>query len=326
MKIRKLIGTVGLMAGLTLGLAQSAWSQAYPSAPVRMIVAFGPGSGTDVIARYLADALSRRMNQSFVVENRVGASGNIGMSAGAKSNADGYTLVLGGLGVNAMNQFLFPAGTLGFDPEKDFETVILVAKLPFLLAVSPSFPANSFAELVAMAKAKPGSVNTAITTTTSRMVMEEINKYAGIQLFPVAYKAPATAIVDVIAGRVQVSIETAASLRPHVASGNLKPLALTSKTSSDVLPGVKAAAEQGLPNFEFVGWVSMYMPKGAPRAAINTINAEINKILALPETKKRFLELGMEAGSGSPQDMADFERSERNRWGPVIKAANLKAE
>lgn len=311
---------------VAMGTCNLALAQAYPAKPVQMIVAFGAGSGTDVVTRYLADILSKNLNQRFVVENRVGAAGNIGMAAGAKAPNDGYTLVMGGLGVNAMNQFLYPPGSLGFEPEKDFDSVILVARLPFAIAVPNSFPGNSLADLIATAKAKPNSVNAAITTTTSRMVFELFNSATGAQLFAIAYKAPAAAMSDVIAGRVTVAIETAASLRSHVNSGNLKALAITSRSGSDLMPGLKSVAEQGVPNFEFVGWVSMYMPRGAPRDAINLINAELNKILALPDTKKRFLELGMEPGSGSPQDMANFENSERKRWGPVIRAAGLKAE
>ena len=323
--VRTVSAVVAALAACTV-CAGVATAQTYPAQPVKIILGFGPGSGTDVIARYVGEALGKRMNQSFVVENRAGASGNIGLAYGAKQPADGYTLVLGGLGVNAMNQFLFPPGSMGFDPEKDLDPLILVAKLPFLIAVGAKNPANNLTDLINQARAKPGAVDAAITTTTSRMVMELLNRSANVQLFPVAYKTPATAIVDIIAGRVALALETAASLRPHVASNNLKPLALTSKASSDVMPGVKSAAEQGLKDFEFVGWVSMYMPHGSPRAALNAMNAELNRILALPETKKRFLELGMEAGSGSPQDMADFENSERKRWGPLIKAAGIKAD
>ena len=310
----------------TLAFSTTASAQAYPNRPVKMIVAFGPGSGTDIVARHLGEILARNLNQSFIIDNRAGAAGNIGLAAGAKSPADGYTLVFGGLGVNAINQFLFAPGSMGFDPEKDLDPVILISRNPFLITVSPSFNGSSLADLIAAAKAKPGSVNVAISSTTTRILYELMNRAAGIQLFPILYKTPASAIIDVVAGRVTVAVETAATLRPHVASGSLKGMAITSKASSDVMPGVRSVAEQGIPGFEFVGWVSLYAPKGTPRAAINLINAELNKILALPETRKRFLDLGAEAGSGSAQDLQDFEDAERRRYGPLIKSAGIKAE
>ncbi len=326
MKIAKLLAAIAVSAGISFAAVQpaQAQAQAYPNKPVRMILGFGAGSGTDIIARYLADILAKNLGQPFVVDNRPGANGNIGMQAGAKSPADGYTLVLGGLGVNAMNQFLYPAGTLGFEPEKDFDTVILVGKLPFMIAVGPHVAANNLTELVAAAKAKPGSINSSVSTTSSRMVYELFKKTTGADLTMVPYKTPATAIVDAIGGRLEVAMETISTLRPHVGPGRLKAIAVTSPASSDLMPGVKSAAEQGVPDFQIVGWVSMYMPKGSPRSAINTINAEMNRILALPETRAKFAELGVEAGSGTPQNMQDFEDAERKRWGPLIRAADIK--
>ncbi len=323
--IRILVAATAGLVGLSL--SPSARTQpSYPSQPVRMIVAFGQGSGTDVIARYMADALSRRMKQQFLVENRPGAAGNVGLAYGAKQPADGYTMVLGGLGVNVMNQFLYPPGSLGFSPEKDLDPVILVAKLPFVIAAGAKHPAEKLDDLIAIARQKPQSVEAAVTTTTSRMVMELINRNAGVELLGVPYRVPANAIVDVIAGRVALLLDTAASLRPHVTSGSLKALAVTSRSSSDVMPGVRSAIEQGLAQFEFVGWVSIYMPRGAPPAAIALMNREFDAVLSLPETRRRFIDLGMEAGSGSPADMAEFEASERRRWGALIQSAGITAD
>jgi tripartite-type tricarboxylate transporter receptor subunit TctC len=266
------------------------------------------------------------MKQQFLVENRPGAAGNVGLAFGAKQLADGYTMVLGGLGVNVMNQFLYPPGSLGFDPEKDLDPVILVAKLPFVIAAGAKHPANNLDELIAIARHKPRSVEAAITTTTSRMVMELINRNAGVELLGVPYRVPANAIVDVIAGRVALLLDTSASLRPHVNSGSLKALAVTSRAASEVMPGVRSAIEQGLSEFEFVGWVSIYMPRGAPPAVIALMNREFDAVLSLPETRRRFLDLGMEAGSGSPAEMAEFEASERRRWGSLIRSAGIRVE
>jgi tripartite-type tricarboxylate transporter receptor subunit TctC len=276
--------------------------------------------------RVLAESLSRSTGQTFLVENRPGASGNIGVAAGAKAPPDGYTLVTGGLGVNVMNQFMFAPAAMGFDPVKDLEPIILMARLPYLIAVSPSFAPNTVPELVAAAKAKPGTINVAVPQTAGRMLYELFSRTTGAPLFPVAYKAPGPAVTDVMSGIVSVSMETIAALRPHVASGRLKAVAVTSRKTSELLPNVMSVAEQGVADFEFVGWISLYAPKGTPREVVNFVNAELNKSLLQADTRKRFLDLGFEVGSGTPQDLLDFENAERKRWGPLIKAANISLE
>ena len=315
-----------LLAAAMLILLPNAWGQAYPTLkPVRIIVAAGAGSGSDVSARMFADLLSRATGQKFVVENRAGGGGNIGLVAGARAAPDGYTLVLGNLGGNVLNQFLY--SSLDFDPEKDFEPIIQLAGLPFLICVTPSFPANSIAELVAAAKEKPNSINIAIDSTSVRVIHELYKLGTGSQLFPISYNGPTAAIADTLSGRVPVLIETLGALRSFVSSGKLKALAITTRKSSELMPEVKSMVELGYPNFgEYVGWVAFMAPKGTPREVITLINTEMNKIIALPDTRRRLAELGFEAKSGSPQDLADFVASERARFGPIIRAANIKAE
>ena len=315
-----------MAATMTLGIASGVRAQPYPSKPVRVIVPFGAGSGSDVGIRVLAESLSRNSGQSFLVENRPGAGGNIGMAAGAKASPDGYTLVTGGLGSNALNQFLYTPEQMGFDPVRDLEPIILMARLPLMIAVSPSVAANTVQELVAAAKAKPGTINAAVTATAARLVVELFSKTTGASLTPIAYKSSAQATTDVMSGLVSVSVDTIVGLRPHVASGRLKAVAVTSRRTSELLPNVTSVAEQGVQDFEMVGWISLYGPRGIPREAVNFVNAELNKTLALPETRKRFLELGFEAASGTPQDLTNFEISERKRWGPLIKSANITAD
>jgi tripartite-type tricarboxylate transporter receptor subunit TctC len=265
------------------------------------------------------------MGQKFVVENRLGAGGNIGSAAVARSAPDGYTLVLGTLGTHVFNPVMYAA--LDFDPEKDFEPIVLVAKLPFLICVTPSFPAASIPELIAAVKSRPDSVNVAITSTTSRVVYEFFKKSAGISLFMVPYAGQGPAIIDVMEGRVPVIMEPVTSLLPHVSSGKLKALAITTRNSSALMPGLKSVAEQGMPEFgEYVGWTALFGPKGVPRDVVNLLNSEFNKLLSQPETRKRLLELGSEAGSGSPQELAAYVAAERERWSPIIRAANIKAQ
>ena len=312
-----------LVAAVVFGVCPGIWAQSYPNKPVRIIVPFGAGSGSDVGVRLLAEYMTKNSGQNFLVENRPGASGNIGMAAGAKSAPDGYTLISGGLGVNAMNQFMFAPERMGFDPVKDLDPIILTAKLPFMIAVSPTFAPNNVQELIAAIKAKPGSVNVAVTQTTSRMLVEVFGKSTGAALFPVAYKAAGPAMTDVMSGIVTVAMETITALRPHVTSGRLKAIAVTSRKTSELLPNVTSVTEQGVPDFEFVGWTSLYGPRGMPREAVNYVNAELNKALVLAATRKRFLDLGFEAAGGTVQDLIDFENAERRRWGPVIKSANI---
>ena len=323
---RTWIAAMAAAAGVMLAPAQPLWAQAFPNKPIRLIIPFGAGSGSDVGVRLLTEAMGKSMGASFVVENRPGASGNLGMAAAAKSPADGYTYVTGGLGVNAMNQFMMSTAQMGFDPEKDLEPVILVAKLPFLFAATPSFGPSNVKELINAIKAKPESVNVAITQTSSRILVEFFNRTTGAPLFLVPYKAAGTAMSDVVGGTVNIAVETIAALRPHVTSGRLKPIAVTSRRTSELLPGVSSVAEQGIADFEYVGWVSMYGPRGTPAEAVNRINAEMNKALSQPDIKRRFIDLGFEPGGGTPADLLNFENSERRRWGPLIKAAGITAE
>lgn len=315
-----------LLALISACLVTSAWGQAYPGArPVRVIVTSQAGSGSDVLARYLAESLTKAMGQRFVVENRLGAGGNIGTVAAARSAPDGYTLVLGTLGTHVFNPFMF--SSIEFDPEKDFDPIILLARLPFLICVTPSFPANTITELIAVAKAKPDSVNVAVTSTAARVGYELFKKSTGTSLFMVPYTGQGPAIIDVIDGRVSVIMETVTSLLPHVASGKLKALAITTQKTSALMPGLKSVSEQGIQGFgEFVGWTALFAPKGVPREIVNLLNAEMNKILALPETRRRVLDLGSEAGSGTAQELAAYAAAEREKWGPIIKSANIKAE
>lgn len=317
-----------LVCALAIAVASGVWAQAYPSKPVRIIVPSSAGSGTDVGMRLLAEGLLRPTGQSFVVDNRPGGAGNIGMAAAAKSPADGYTLVTGGLGLTVVNQFLYTTAQMGFDPVKDLEPILLVAKVPYLIAANSSLPASNVQELIAAAKAKPGTLNVALTTTSSRMVYELLTRTAGAPLFPVTYKTTGSAVTDTIGGQTQIVMETIAALRSYLTSagGRLKPIAVTSRATSELLPNVKSVAEQGVADFEIAGYVSLYGPKGMPREAVNYINAEINKLLLLPETRKRFIDLGLEPGGGTPQDLADLEIAERRKWGPIIKAANITAE
>lgn len=312
----------GLIASMVVGSAATA--QTYPSKPVRIIVPYQAGQGTDVITRYLAEKLSTAMGERFIVDNKPGAGGNIGTEAAARSPADGYTLLVGTVATHAMNEFMYPS--TGFDSEKDFAPIILTGIVPMAISAHPSFPANTIPELIAAAKAKPDQINIAMPSTSSRMVYELLKARTGAPLFGVPYKGSATAMTEVIGGQVQLTIDTVTATRGQASGGKIKALAVTSLKSTELLPGVKSVAEQGLEGFEMTAWNAMYAPKGTPQAIVDALNAAMVKILAEPETRARLLQLGMEPVGGTPADLIAFEKAERAKWGPLIKAAGLKGD
>jgi len=320
--MRVLTAAAALLAGL-LSFA-TAEAQTWPNKTVKIIVPYQAGQGTDVATRYFADQLTKALGQTFYVDNKPGAGGNIGTEAAAHSPADGYTLLMGTNGTQTMNEFLYAAP--GFDPGKDFTPIMLVGLLPMVVAANPSFPANSVAELVEAAKAKPDKVDVALPSTTARLVFELLKERTGAPLFGVPYKGSATAITEVMGGQVQTMVDTVTALRGHVTSGKLKALGITTLKPSELLPGVKPVAEQGVPGFETTGWVALYAPRGTPEPVIATLSKELTRILAEPETRQRLLQIGLDPVGGTPASLAEFEKKERAKWGPVIKAAGLKGE
>jgi len=320
--MRVFMAAAALVAGL-LSVA-AAEAQTWPNKTVKIIVPYQAGQGTDVATRYFADQLTKALGQTFYVDNKPGAGGNIGTEAAAHSPADGYTLLMGTNGTQTMNEFLYTSP--GFDPAKDFAPIMLVGLLPMVVAANPSFAANSVAELVAAAKAKPDKVDVALPSTTARLVFELLKERTGAPLFGVPYKGSATAITEVMGGQVQTMVDTVTALRGHVASGKLKALGITTLKPSELLPGVKPVAEQGVPGFETTGWVALYAPRGTPESVIATLSKELTRILAEPETRQRLLQIGLDPMGGTPASLAEFEKKERAKWGPVIKAAGLKGE
>lgn len=304
--------------------AVPAMAQGWPNKPVKLIVPYQAGQGTDVAARYVAERLTNALGQQVFVDNKPGAGGNLGTEAAARSPNDGYTLVMGTVATQTMNEFLYPS--TGYDSEKDFAPVILVGMLPMVISANPDFPAKTIPELIAAAKAQPDKVNVALPSNTARIVYELLKSRTGAPLFGVPYKASATAMTETMGGQVPVIIDTATATRGHVQSGKLKAIAITTLKSSDLLPGVKSVAEQGVEGFEVTAWNALYVPKGTPKEIIDRLNAEVAKILALPETKQRLAQLGFEVTSGTPEQLAAFEKAERAKWGPLIKAAGLKAD
>ncbi|MDZ5460726.1 Bug family tripartite tricarboxylate transporter substrate binding protein [Azohydromonas lata] len=303
---------------------QPATAQSYPAKSVRIIVPYQPGQGTDVATRYLAEHLTKAMGQTFFVENRAGAGGNIGAAEAARATADGYTLLMGTNGTHVLNQYLYPS--MPFDPEKDFEPVILVSSFPMVFLTQPSAPYNSLPDLLREAKTKPDSLNVALPSTTARLVLELLNQQCSTSIRGIPYKGSGTSMTDLMGGQVAVAIDTVSASRSFIASGKLKALGVTSLKTSALLPGSKTVAAQGLDGFQVLAWNGLYVPRGTPSAVVQKLNAELAKILAQPEVRQRLLELGHEPAGGSAAELAEFAKSERLKWGPVIAKAGLKAD
>jgi tripartite-type tricarboxylate transporter receptor subunit TctC len=319
MKMKIFAYVAALFACLAGALPAAA--QSYPSRPVRLIVPYQAGQGTDVAARYFAEHLSKSLGQQFVVDNRPGAGGNIGTEAVAHAPADGYTLLMGTNATQTMNEFLYPS--TGYDAEKDFAPIVLVGMLPMVISANPSFPPNTVQDLIAAAKLQPDKINVALPSTTARIVFEFLKQRTGAPLFGVPYKGSGTAMTEVIGGQVQLIIDTATASRGHTQSGKLKAIAITTLKSSDLLPGVKSVAEQGVPDFQMTAWTALYAPHGTPKPIIARLNAEVMKVLTQSETRQKLLQLGLEPAGGTPDQLAVLEKQDRGKWGPLIKAAGL---
>jgi len=309
---------------MALVLALPAAAQSYPSRPVRVIVPYQAGQGTDVAARYFAERLSKALGQQFIVDNRPGAGGNIGTEAVAHAAPDGYTLLMGTNATQTMNEFLYPS--TGYDAAKDFAPVVLVGMLPMVVAANPDFAPSTIPELIAAAKAQPDKINVALPSTSARVVFEFLKERTGAPLFGVPYKGSGTAMTEVMGGQVQLIVDTATALRGHVQNGKLKAIAITTLKSGELLPGVKSVAEQGVAGFEMTPWTAMYAPRGTPKEIVDRLNAEVMKVLAEPEARQKLMSLGFEPAGGTPDQLGAFEKSERAKWGALIKAAGLKGD
>jgi tripartite-type tricarboxylate transporter receptor subunit TctC len=314
---------IGRFAALLLACTAS-WShaQAYPSKPVKLIVPYAVGQGTDIAARYVAEELGKALGQPIFVDNRPGAGGNVGTQAAARSPADGYTLLIGTNATHAANAFLFT--NPGFDPQADFEPVAMVGVLPLVFVTTPANPVNSVAELVRAARAKPDALNIAISTTTCRMAYELFKQRAEAPMFPVDYKGSAQAVTAVIGNQVEYMVDTITSLRGPIANGQVKALGVTSAQSSRLLPGVKSVAEQGVAGYELVGWTVLYAPKGLNPETARTLAGAVTKTLARPEVQEKLLEMGIDPVARSGDELKSFVVAEKDKWGRLIRAAGLK--
>lgn len=309
-------------AGAALpALAQSA----YPNKPIKLVVGYAAGGATDVIARLVGQRLGDSLGQTVVIDNRAGANSNVGAEAVARSPADGYTLYVYTI-ANTINATLYPK--LGYDPEKDFEPIGLIAKVPNILVVNKDVPVKTLAEYVAYAKAQPQGVTFASSGSGSSIHLsgEMFKMMTKLNMLHVPYRGSAPAVSDLLGGQVQSMFDNAPSAMPHIQSGRLRPIAITSPQRSPLLPEVPTFIESGYADFDVQSWFGLAAPAGTPAAIVTKLNAELAKVLALPEVKKRLAEMGATPAGGTPADMRKFASAEIKRWNAVVKASGAKAD
>src|SRR5882672_5934994 len=309
-----------------LAISASAQAQVYPAKPIRMIVAYPPGGGTDIVGRMVAQKLGETLGQSVVVENRGGASGNIGTELAARAAPDGYTILMGNVAPNAINISLFK--DLPFDPVADFAPVSLVASTPNILVVHPSTPARTVKEVIALAKAKPGTLNFASAGmgSSSHLAGELFRILAGADIVHVPYKGAGPAMVDVLSGQVQLYFATMPAAMPHVKAGKLAPVAVTSARRSRALPDLPTVAESGVAGYEASTWYGLLAPARTPGVAVARLHQATVKILADPALREKLADQGFEPVGDSPEEFGAYMKSEIAKWGKAIRDAGIRPE
>jgi tripartite-type tricarboxylate transporter receptor subunit TctC len=315
---------MGLISSLWLALPAQAQSTAYPARPIKFIVPITPGGSNDVVARVIAQKLTEQWGQAVTVDNRPGAGMNLGADLVAKSAPDGYTWLLGANNIFVTNPHV---GKTPFDVFKDFTPISQVALVPFVLVVHPSVPAKNVAELVAYAKANPDKLNYGSSGNGSpqQLASEMLNHAAGIQMQHVPYKGAVPAITDLLGGRIQVFIGAINSLLPHIKEGKLRLIAGAGGKRFAAFPDVPAIAET-VPGVALDVWLGVFMPAGVPKDMVAKVNADIARVLQLPEVKANLNGQGIEAAPSSPEALAATIKDDYARWGKVIREANIKAD
>ena len=316
-----------VIAVIALGLATgTSFAQQYPTKPIRLLVGFAPGGGTDIVARVIGQKLSEWWGQQVIVENRAGATGTIAADFVSKAAPDGYTLLMGHVNSNAIAPTIFKK--LPYDAIKDFASVTYVGYVPNVLTVHPSLPVKSVKELVALAKSRPGELTCASSGTgsTQHLALELFMTLTGVKIIHVPYKGSGQAIVDLVAGQVLMNFDTMPPVIDHIKSNRLRALAVTTPKRASQLPEIPTLDETGLKGFEMTNWYGVVAPAGVPRDIINKVNADINKALQDPGVRKRLVDVGTEIGGGTPESFDNFIKSEIAKYTKLVKAANVQLD
>lgn len=315
-----------LLALAAAAACSSSFAQAWPAKPIRVVVPFPAGGGTDIIARELTQKITEATKWSFIVDNKPGSGGNIGIDNVVKSAADGYSLVLGQTSNLAINPSLY--AKLPYDPVKDLTPISMVASAPLALVVAADSPYKTLGELVAAAKAKPGTINFATSGngTVAHLATEMFQKEAGLKMTHIPYKGATQGINDVIGGQVQVYVSSIPTLIGHIKSGKMRALAVTSAARVDDLAQVPTVAESGYKGFEAVTWFGLLAPANLPKDIAARLNAEINKALQSPELKKKLGDQGADVAGSTPEQFGKLVRDDLARWGKVVKESGAKLD
>jgi tripartite-type tricarboxylate transporter receptor subunit TctC len=314
------------LATCAFALAAPSAKAAYPDKPVRLIVPFPPGGAADLMARLLGQKLGQQLGQAMVLDNRGGAGGTIAVEAVAKAAPDGYTLLFGTMGTQAINPNLYPH--LRYDPLKDFAPISLTHATPRVLVVHPQVPAKNIAELIALAKARPGEVTfgSAGNGSSGHLAGEYFKSLTGTQMTHVPYKGTSGAMVDLLAGRISMSIDAPAAYLEYIRSGQVRALGVTSLKRMSILPDVPSIAESGVPGFDVSNWLGVLAPAGTPADVINTLNRNLVKAMADPDMRKQLTEAGIEPMSSTPAQFSAFTKTEIAKWARVVKASGARVD
>ena len=315
-----------LLAIAAASFATGAFAQAFPSKPIRLIVPFPPGGGTDIIARETSQKVAAATGWTFVIENKPGAGGNMGVDAVAKAPADGYTIVLGQTSNLAINPSLY--AKMPYDPQKDLVPIVLVANAPLVMVTSATSQYKTLAEAVNAAKARPGAINFASpgNGTVAHLASELFQKAAAIKTQHVPYKGAAMALTDVISGNVDLYMSSVPTLLGQIKQGKLRALAVTSTRRVDDLPNVPTISESGYKGFDASTWFGMLAPARTPKDVVARLNAEFNKALQQPELRKKLGDEGADPAGGTPEQFATLIKDEALRWGKVVKESGVRID
>ena len=315
---------LGAAAGLAAPLAFA--QQDYPSKPIRLVVPFAAGGGSDIVARTVAQKVSESIGQPVVVENKGGAGGNIGTDLVAKSAADGYTIVMGVFGPIAVNPSLF--GNLPYDPVRDFAPITQAVSVTNMLVVHPSVPANNLRELIEYGRRNPGKLASATggTGTAGHMASELFKSMTKLDMAVLPYKGAAPAVNDVLGGQVPMTFEALLSTLPHVRAGKLRAIAVTTSTRSSLLPNVPTMAEAGLPGYEATNWYGFLAPAHTPGPIVDRLNRDMVKALRMPDVKEKLLGQGAEVVGNTPQEFAAVIRTDLDKWKRLVAETGIKAD
>ncbi|HEX8168290.1 MAG TPA: tripartite tricarboxylate transporter substrate binding protein [Beijerinckiaceae bacterium] len=314
-----------LAAGAAMGvLPRPAVAQSYPTQTVRIVVPWAPGGSTDILARIVAEHLRQALGQAVIVENKPGASGNIGSDIVAKAAPDGHTILFGSMSTHAMNHALFSA--MPFNGVEDFSPIALLAFVTNTMVINPAVPAKTVAEFVAYAKANPGRIAyaSAGAGSTNHLCAALFEKMAGVQMVHVPYRGGAPAVLDTVANQTQLLFSAGTQTLEHVKAGKLTLLGVTEGKRAAVLPDVPTVAET-IPGYEMAVWYGAFGPRGMTKELVTRLNGEINRILFLPEVKKKMADIAVEVANASPEDLAHALRADAEKWGKLIKELGIGA-